>query len=350
MAKTALRYDYTLDTSYLSDPFYKDTIKLFSGSDSVDLAPYFYSSPLFENDVVRGAELASKIWDSKTYYLRNAEAEILEQNSDQIAQLIGNDADIIEFGPGPSESVRLKTMALMRKMASIRSYTALDLSRGYLNDAKRMIKADFPHIPVKLHQSDFYEFKIRTQSLHNPLLVFFGNTIANIPEDADGALPYNTLKALRKIRNNFGESGLMVIGHDANQNIDSIFSAYGQKDYTNYAMNVFHRIKRDLPTQRFDPEGFESKIEWIQSYYCLTRYAVSKRDQSFMIGDRNFTLSKGQKIRFCNTYKYPAELMADLAGLAGFEHLQVFTDSKKQMAVHILKPSKSNNLLPLSAA
>ena len=95
------------------------------------------SSKFFYDQV--GSDLFQQITKLPEYYLTKAEIEILYDNLEEISELVGEDAALIEFGSGPP----LKSRMLMKAIKpSI--YLPLDISKDYLLETSRRLASEFP--------------------------------------------------------------------------------------------------------------------------------------------------------------------------------------------------------------
>ena len=140
-------------------------------------------SPKFFYDD-RGSKLFDDITELPVYYLTNAELAIMRVNIDEIAQLIGDHASLIEFGSGSG----VKTRILLERLHDLAAYVPVDISGDYLVAAADVLAKDFPHIEILPVAADF------THPFHLPnprimpkrnIVYFPGSTIGNfLPEQA----------------------------------------------------------------------------------------------------------------------------------------------------------------------
>ena len=84
-------------------------------------------SPKFFYDD-RGSRLFDAITQLPEYYLTNAELSIMRAHIEEIAQLIGNHASLIEFGSGSG----VKTRILLERLHKLAAYVPVDISGDYL--------------------------------------------------------------------------------------------------------------------------------------------------------------------------------------------------------------------------
>ena len=148
-------------------------------------------SPKYFYDAT-GSRLFDEICEQPEYYPTRTELDIMERYIDEIADLTGPHASVIEFGSGSS----LKTRLLLNYLPELAAYVPVDISRETLTTAAESIAVDYPKIEVLPVCADF------TQRFNLPVpritpernLVFFpGSTIGNF--DVDSAL--SLLKVMR---------------------------------------------------------------------------------------------------------------------------------------------------------
>ena len=98
-----------------------------------------------------GAEIFERICTTPEYYPTRTETMILKNNVAKIAQRIGPNAALIEYGSGALEKVRIILEALEKPNALV----PLDISKEQLKVAAEKIKSKFPHLNVLPISGDF---------------------------------------------------------------------------------------------------------------------------------------------------------------------------------------------------
>src|SRR5690606_14347520 len=84
-------------------------------------------SPKFFYDD-RGSTLFDRITRLPEYYLTSAELAIMERHVGEMAELVGPQASLIEFGSGSST----KTRILLEHLDRLAAYVPVDISREHL--------------------------------------------------------------------------------------------------------------------------------------------------------------------------------------------------------------------------
>ncbi|GET39081.1 hypothetical protein MiSe_38420 [Microseira wollei NIES-4236] len=326
--------------------FAQDIVSLLVGSKGGHLDPYLYSDPMYTGDPVKGAILLAEFQNSPNYYLYKGETYLLTKFGQRIANVLGKQVTLIDYGPGPSESFMRKTLPLLQALIEPQGYIAIDLCMSYAESAVENCRKHFPNLPANYLIKDFYDREVDCGKYDNPVIYFLGNSISNLHHKSSGedstlganAMEQNalTIERLGIIHQQLGKGGFLVISQDANQNEASMMKAYASKNGTDFVLNVLHRIKRDLELIDFEPNAFDPLIQWDDNTYCLSIYAVSQKRQTIRIAEKDYVIEANQKLHISNSHKYPVSFFQQMAKAAGFTPIEFFLDQQDNMAIHVL--------------
>ena len=168
------------------------------GPDKMISPKYFYDE--------RGSQLFDAITHLPEYYPTETEFGILHDNIDEIADLVGPQASLIEYGSGSSR----KTRVLLEHLHDLAVYVPVDISEDHLLASAADIRAEFPGLEVLPVVADFTQpFNLpepKTMPRRN-IVYFPGSTIGNFTNDDAQAL-------LGVMYDEAGENGAMLIGVD----------------------------------------------------------------------------------------------------------------------------------------
>ena len=321
--------------------FEQDVIAVMEGREDAVLMPHMYENPLFEGDLVNGANLWTDVYNkAHGYYLGKGEREAIANNSDNIAKLLGEGVTFVDLGPGSATSVRAKTFPLLESIRNVERYIPIDVSKAYVDSSIEAVSHEFPHIKLKGIQSDFYVCSSLAGHYKNSVAFFSGSTIGNIPEVTSKISYKNIVDKLVRLKNLVGEGGTLIITQDTNQDEASLCAAYHNEYTKKFTLNVLHRINRDLNTNGFDASAFTFDTQWNPQNHFYGRYAVPTKDQTFSINARILTVKAGQKLDIVRSYKYSADAFIKLGQQAGFNSIDCFMDSSERTAVHVWGVSK----------
>ncbi len=286
---------------------------------------YFYDE--------RGSLLFDQICDLPEYYLTRAELAIMQQHAGAMADALGADCQIIEYGSGSS----LKTPLLLEKMAQPTAYVPIDISREHLFASAKALKRRLPDLQIAPLWADFTtRFKLPpVQGQVNRRVVYFpGSTIGNFG-------PTEAIVLLRSMARLVGSSGALLIGVDLWKAAAVVEPAYNDSAGVTAAFNtnLLIRINREL-NANFDTDAFEHRAIFNDKESRIEMHLVSLHSQVVHIGESAIEFTRGESIRTECSYKYSLDRFAELACEAGCEVKQVWMDDKKQFSVQYLAATR----------
>ena len=107
-------------------------------------------SPKYFYDV-RGSQLFDRICELPEYYPTRSELLILATHAREIAAQIGSGAEIVEFGAGSLQKVRL----LLDALDSPLRYVPIDISGEHLAQSARALRCDYPGLEIEPLVADY---------------------------------------------------------------------------------------------------------------------------------------------------------------------------------------------------
>jgi L-histidine Nalpha-methyltransferase len=281
---------------------------------------YFYDA--------EGSALFDAICALPEYYQTRTEVALLRRNAAEIAALIGQQAEIVEFGAGSLRKVRI----LLDALEAPNAYTPIDISGAYLRGVARQLAADYPHLHLRPMVGDF------TQPLHlsplpeNPRRAGFfpGGTIGNFRPDAAMAL-------LRRMREML-EGGGLLVGVDLVKDPALLHAAYNDAAGVTAAFNknLLARANRELGAG-FDLDAFAHYAPYNPAAQRIEMYLVSLKRQSVRLPGGMVEFSAGEAIHTEDSHKYSIESFREIAVRAGFSPRAIWTDENRLFALHWLE-------------
>ena len=280
---------------------------------------YFYDeagSKLFE-DITRLPE----------YYLTNTELGIMEACVEEIAELAGERASLIEFGSGSS----MKTRMMLQHLRSPAVYVPVDISEEHLLESQRSIKVDFPDVEVIPVVADFtHAFDLpspTTLPLRN-IVYFPGSTIGNFERD-------EAIELLRVMYQEAGADGALVIGVDLQKDPAVISAAYNDSAgvTARFNLNMLRHLNREFGAD-FNLDSFAHRATYDSDSGRIVMELVSAEKQVVRIGDACIQFEAGEAITTEYSHKYTLDDFEAMAAEAGFSVAKVWTDSKSWFGVH----------------
>jgi len=276
----------------------------------------------------RGAELFTAICDTQAYYPTRTENGILDWRATEIAQALGPQSAVIEFGAGEIQKIRRLLPALRPS-----TYAALDISRDQLLDAATSLALDYPWLSVIAVIGDYQtelESELNLPACARRVVFFPGSTIGNFePEDARAFLA--------RARTLVGDEGGVLIGVDLCKPVERLDLAYNDPEgYTAaFNLNLLARLNRELGAD-FDLSGFAHEAFYNLGKSRVEMHLRSVRSQRVRIGAREFAFAAGESIHTENSYKYTPEKFALMARAAGFQASRLWSDPEHLFGVFFL--------------
>ena len=284
---------------------------------------------LFYDDV--GAWLFEQICEQPEYYLTRAELEILTLNASEIADRIGSQAALVEYGSGAGVKVRL----LLDAMHSPAAYTPIDISHAQLAHVAATLGHDYPSLAVRPLCADYME-RLELPSLppqtRRRVAFFPGSTIGNLH-------PAQAIGFLQRVRHVVGATGALVLGVDRRKDKAVLDAAYNDAAGVTerFNLNMLVRLNRDLgPT--FDRSTFRHIAFFNEEASRIEMHLESRVAQQVCVGGQPITFAKGETIWTESSYKYDEAALRTVASAAGFEVKQLWTDSRERFWVGYLEP------------
>jgi dimethylhistidine N-methyltransferase len=275
-----------------------------------------------------GSRLFDQICELPEYYQTRTETMLLRRHAGEIAALMGEGVEIVEFGAGSLRKVRI----LLDALRCPRAYTPLDISGDYLAEVVRSLAADYPALTLRPLVGDF------SASLDIPALpetarragFFPGSTIGNFRPDAALAL-------LRRMRAGLNGGGLLI-GVDLVKDPARLHAAYNDAAGITalFNKNLLARANRELGAD-FDPGAFAHYAPYNAGAQRIEMYLVSLKRQRIHLHGHKVDFAQGEPVHTEDSHKYTIESFREMACRAGFNPRAVWTDEERLFSIHWLE-------------
>ncbi len=292
--------------------------------------------PKFLYDAI-GAELFERICELPEYYPTRSEIEILRRHARAIAERMGANAQLVEYGAGAAEKVR----ALLSAMDRPERYVAIDVSCEQLRSATSRLATDYPELAVTAICADY------TQSVPLPVAgngarvgFFPGSTIGNFTRE-------EAVEFLRAAAKTLA-GGALLIGVDLKKDKARLDAAYNDSAGVTEAfiLNILHRMNRELGAD-FDVAKFAYIGEYSEENGRVEMFVQSRIGQSVAVAGQRFAFAAGEKLHVEYSCKYDAVEFQELARRAGFAPSGLWTDRAGNFSVHyLLAPEAGDSSAP----
>ena len=275
-----------------------------------------------------GSELFEEITRLEEYYPTRAETQILRAHAPRMAQPIGRNAVLVEFGSGSSR----KTELMLAALAQPRAYVAIDVSTSALADARNRLEQRFPGLDIIAVNASFCAaLRLPTRVLAHCKLGFFpGSTIGNFDPPDAGRLLMHFARVL-------GAPSRLIVGVDLDKDPRRLEAAYDDaKGVTaRFNLNLLERINRELEGD-FDVACFAHRAIYDQELKRIEMHLVSRARQTVHVLGHCFHFAAGESIHTENSYKYSVDQFQALARGAGWQPAGLWMDANRDFSVHEL--------------
>ena len=280
---------------------------------------YFYDA--------EGSHLFEEICATPEYYPTRTELALLHRHAADIAELIGPDAEILEFGAGAGEKIRPLLDALDRP----RAYLPIDISGSYLRSIAARLRSEYKTLAIEPIVADFTRgLSMPPSSAARRIGFFPGSTIGNFaPEEARQFL----VRSAELL-----EGGGLLIGVDLVKDPNVLHAAYNDRAGVTAAFNknLLVRANREAGAN-FDSERFAHYAFYNPLLRRIEVYLVSSIAQRVTVCGRQIAFAEGEAIHTEWSYKYTVEDFRALAASAGFVPRAVWCDANRLFSVHWLE-------------
>jgi len=307
-----------LDLEPATSDFLEQAIAGLSSSPRTLPSKFFYDE--------RGSDLFQQICELPEYYVTRTETEILRHYGAEMAESIGENAELVGFGTGAG----VKTRMLLDHLQNLIAYVPVDISKQRLTESAEALSREMPELEILPVCADYLQpLELPTPSRKPAhIAVYFpGSTIGNMqPEEAR--------HFLQRVARLCGTSGGLIIGVDLQKSSDILEAAYndGAGVTAAFNRNMLVRANRELGAD-FDLSRWRHRALYNQEAARIEMHLLSEGKQTVHLGGREFDFAPGEKIITEFSYKHTVEGFAALAASAGFQLARVWIDPQKLFAV-----------------
>ncbi|HKE93255.1 MAG TPA: L-histidine N(alpha)-methyltransferase [Povalibacter sp.] len=278
-----------------------------------------------------GSFLFDSICELPEYYLTRTELGIMQVHAAEMAQLIGPQAALIEFGSGTS----LKTRLLLDHLVAPIAYVPVDIAREHLLEAASTLARDYPTLRIVPVCADFtqpFDLPKQIARAQRRVVYFPGSTLGNFSREAARGL----LESMHRI---VGPEGAVLIGIDLKKDPAVLHRAYNDSAgvTAEFNLNALRHINRELGAN-FNIDAFEHSAVWVDDHSRIEMHLISKLDQVVEIAGTRITIRRGEHLRTEYCHKYTPDAFASLAASAHFVAARSWTDAENKFSVQLLEP------------
>ena len=275
-----------------------------------------------------GSNLFEQITALPEYYPTRTEIAILQREGAAIADQLGAETLLVEYGAGASTKTRILLSALERPAG----YVPIDVSEDFLLQTADQLRAEYPDLPIHPIVSDFMaQIELPAGSAGHPAGFFPGSTLGNLSDD-------EIVLFMRAARSLLGDDGKFLIGIDLRKPASILIPAYDDATgvTARFNLNLLHRINRDLDAT-FDLGAFAHRAIWNDAASRIEMHLESLSDQTVQIGGQTIAFKSGETIHTENSRKFSVDALVPLLDQTGWQVQAQWRDAKDYFAVILLR-------------
>jgi len=277
----------------------------------------------------RGSALFEAICEQPEYYLTRAEIAIMRDSAGDIADTIGPDVRLVEYGSGSG----IKTRMLLEHLETPVAYVPVEISLSALMESVSELSRRFPDVPMQPVCADFTQplrLPVAARSPRRTVIYFPGSTIGNF-ETKDA------IKILRQMRTEMSDGGGVLVGVDLKKDAAEIEAAYNDaagvtRDFT---LNMLVRLNGEIGTD-FDTDAFEHRARYNALAGRIETALVSTKRQDVHVGSDTFSFREDEAMHVEYSCKYSLDDFAQMANKAGLSVEKVWMDRDQRFSVQYL--------------
>jgi dimethylhistidine N-methyltransferase len=276
-----------------------------------------------------GSELFEAICAQPEYYLTRCEIALMRAHGAEIAQALGPEVRLVEYGSGHA----IKTDILLEHLEAPVAYVPVELSAEPLRQSVQRLTTRFPDVAMQPLCADFtrpLRLPIAPRATRRTVIYFPGSTIGNF-ESAEAA----TL--LRKMRSEMGESGGILIGADLKKDPAMLEAAYNDAAgiTAQFTLNMLAHVNRAIGSD-FDLARFRHRARYNPMAGRIETHILSNEEQTVRVGRQQVRFHENEAMQVEYSCKYSLEDFAALAHRAGLEVQRVWLDPERMFSVQYL--------------
>lgn len=302
-----------------SSIFEKDVYKGLTAYPKNLSSKYFYDE--------KGDKIFQQIMNMPTYYLTNAEYEIIETYRKELANLFDdeNGFDIIELGAGDGK----KTKVLLRYLEQNKynfTYQPIDISKYALRDLKESLESELPNLKVIPQEGMYFEIlnRLSEYKKRKKIILVLGSNIGNLVHE-------KAIDFLQNIKSSMNEGDLLFMGFDQKKHPQKIINAYSDEEGITEAFNknLLTRINNELDAD-FNIDKFLHWETYDPETGTAKSFLVATEDQNVNIKKINLEVSFNawETLHTEVSQKYDDQIVNWLATKANLKVISQFKDSK----------------------
>ena len=265
-----------------------------------------------------GSALFDRICELPEYYPTRTELSILQTHAADMAKQMGEHADIIEFGAGSLQKIRL----LLNAASKPARYVPMDISGAHLQSASAALQNEFKDLLIQPMVADYtsdWQLPSPLPGAGKRVAFFPGSTIGNFSPQQALAFFRNCAQHLR--------GGALLLGVDLIKSPDVLHAAYNDAQGVTAAfnLNLLARANRELGCD-FDLSQFAHSAFYNAPLQRIEMHLLSLRSQTVHLNGSAYAFNEGETLHTEYSHKFTIAGVQQAAQSAGLQAGSVWTD------------------------
>lgn len=282
--------------------------------DGLKQTPKRLPSAYFYDD--EGSRLFQRIMQLPSYYLSNAEREILVTQWPKLLDALSPDGqafELVELGSGDG-SKTIELCAAFHRAGAHMAYQPIDTSAHALHSLQEAFKQRLPDMPVRIQCGDYHLGWQRSTDRSRQIAMFMGSNLGNLTKE-------ETFVFMRLIRSHLREGDGLLLGLDLMKNPRTILDAYNDPEGVTAAfnLNLLARMNRELgtdfKTDRFSHYATYSPLDGAARSFLVSHCAQTVHSDKLGL---RFDFADGETIYTEQSQKYSQDMITQMAKNSDF--------------------------------
>ena len=268
-----------------------------------------------------GSALFDRICELPEYYPTRTEFSILQSHAGEMAECMGENADIIEFGAGSLQKIRY----LLNVAKNPARYVPMDISGPHLNAASAELQTEFVTLkilPVVADYTNPWHLPSSIPGTGKRIAFFPGSTMGNFSPEQAHTFFQNCVQHL--------SGGALLLGVDLIKSPAVLHAAYNDSQGVTAAfnLNLLTRANRELGCD-FDLTQFAHSAFYNAPLQRIEMHLLSLKSQTVHLNDVAYSFAQGETLHTEYSHKFTVAGVEQAAHLAGLQVGSFWTDPQE---------------------
>jgi len=272
-----------------------------------------------------GSALFDLICELPEYYPTRTELSILQTHAVDIANHIGEHADIIEFGAGSLQKIRVLLNAAKKPLR----YMPMDISGAHLQAACVTLQNEFQNLHIQALVADYtseWQLPAMLSGGGKRVAFFPGSTIGNFSPDQAQVFFEQCARHLR--------GGALLLGVDLIKSPSILHAAYNDAKGVTAAfnLNLLTRANHELGCD-FDLTQFAHSAFYNAPLQRIEMHLLSLKSQTVHMNGVPYAFEQGETLHTEYSHKFTIAGVQQAAQWAGLQAGSFWTDPQQHFGL-----------------